>query len=109
MSGRVGASINDGKKWMWQYISENKAETVGQIIDKGFRVDTAIQPTGIKGIHLAAAKDFPEVVAMLIEKRCDLNSKDSLGRSPLHISASMTKESTACLQLMIEGGAEVNA
>ena len=103
------AGINDAKIWMWKIILQAKNDKIEELIDKGFPVDTPISPIGLTALHLACAKDNPEAVKILIGKSANVNAVDGSGRTPVHMAASESRESSDILAMLLEAGADLNA
>ena len=62
---------------------------------------------GETALHIATEKDFLEAAKWLINKRADLEAKDTFGRTPLHYAALKDSVDVACL--LISHGAKVDA
>ena len=81
--------------------------TTGKLDELTKKKLTITKPAGKLSLHKAVrTKNIIEIKALLTEG-VDLNSRDKLGETPLHVAAVMGYEGISTL--LIEGGADVNA
>lgn len=85
-----------------------KAEVVKLILDKGCNVNTvrAMYPN-ISALHAASQRDNIAIIKILLKYNCDLEIRDSDGRSPLHFAVEYGARNA--VQLLLDKGANVNA
>eukprot|EP01121_Diplochlamys_sp_Union-15-3_P018624 TRINITY_DN6824_c0_g1_i1.p1 TRINITY_DN6824_c0_g1~~TRINITY_DN6824_c0_g1_i1.p1 ORF type:complete len:566 (-),score=113.31 TRINITY_DN6824_c0_g1_i1:24-1721(-) len=79
------------------------SELVNILLDAGYKGINDINESGLSVLHFAAATGSPTSVEALIKGGGDVNLKDPLVRTPLHISTASTA------QVLISNGADVNA
>jgi ankyrin repeat protein len=84
-------------------VKNGVPETVRLLIDGGAKV-SATAKDGRMPLHLAAEYDYPEVVAILLEKKADRDAKDAKGWTPLAVAARWSSENS--YKALREAGAD---
>ena len=85
---------------------ENNTESAGWLIANGAEVN-ARDENGWTPLHMAAAREAPDVAKLLIERGADVNARDPIDSTPLHGAAVVNALEVA--KLLLANGAEVNA
>ncbi|MFH4974570.1 hypothetical protein AB6A40_001279 [Gnathostoma spinigerum] len=83
-------------------LMKNDAE---QWIKEGIYPDRPHPRTGAYAIHVAAAKGYIDVLALLIRAGADVSCKDRDGWTPLHAAAHWGERE--CISLLVESGASL--
>lgn len=99
----LNAKDSKGLTALMHAIIESDEKSVGILINNG----ALIEVDGISALHNAAETDNANILSMILEKRPNLEVKDSEGKTPLHrASAANLIEN---VKLLVEAGSDVNA
>ncbi|XP_078346596.1 myotrophin-like [Oculina patagonica] len=94
-----------GEELVWA-CKNGDLDQVKAIVDKpGFNIDGELL-NGRNGLHFAADYGQKEVIEYLLSKGANINLPDRHGITPL--LASIFESKTACVQLLLEKGANKN-
>lgn len=82
---------------------------VRQLLQAGATVDVA-SLDGTTALMLAAENGFPDVVNVLLERGADPSATTSLGWTAIHLAvlSSKTQSQSACIQALLEAGADID-
>jgi ankyrin repeat protein len=89
------------------------AALVELLCDAGFDVEAA-DLRDDTALHIAASEGAHEIVRILVRKNANVNRRNKVGRTPLHMAANPTPawsngDDKACAQSLLGFGAEINA
>eukprot|EP00884_Botryococcus_braunii_P019951 jgi/Botrbrau1/663/Bobra.0161s0048.2 len=103
----VNARDADGQTPLHVAVSSGQALVVRALLDLGANQNAA-DIAGSAPMHLAASSNSthaPEIVAELIKYKADINMKDKLGRTALHIAVSGNHQ--GAVNALLSAGADV--
>jgi ankyrin repeat protein len=93
-------------------VINNDKKTVLAILErKGNCNQASPDELGFRPLHYAVNHQHPEIVALLIEKKADINGTNLLGNTPLHMVAWINNEKVAqqIAEYLLSHGANINA
>ena len=87
--------------------NRGQADVARKFIASGqYTVDHANKANKCTGLYMACVNGHADVVAMLIELKCDVNAARDTGATPVYIAAE--RGHTDVLKLLVQAGANVN-
>jgi len=87
--------------------NRGQADVARRFIDSGvYKVDHCNAANKCTGLYMACVNNHVDVVAMLIELKCDVNAARDTGATPVYIAAE--RGHTDVLKVLIQAGADVN-
>jgi ankyrin repeat protein len=102
----VNAKDNDNIVSILSITSRNNAEALKYLLTKGAKIDE-VDNKKETSLHYAAARGFKEEVKILIDNNAILETKNSMGRTPL-IVAARERGGIEVIKLLVEKGANIN-
>ena len=107
----AGANVNakDDQGWMPLYLAADRAnpETVAALLAAGANVNERTDG-GSTALHRAAYRGSADTLKLLLAAGANIYA-DNDGRTPLHLAAVPTNQTTEALEVLLLTGANINA
>eukprot|EP00347_Sterkiella_histriomuscorum_P022822 403337019 len=93
---------------LWDSIRKNSEHNVRVILEANFPVDAPLSPLGMTALHFACSHSTKEVINTILSFHPNINSRDYLGRTPLHM-AMASNNSDAVEILLLQPNIDLNS
>ena len=88
-------------------VDKNNKDMVTLLLKNGANPDYEAGYYSDTPLHLAISKGFDDIVKLLLDKKADVNLKNSYGNTPLHVAVSVGNDNL--IKLLLDKKADVNA